>query len=205
LFLGDAKLMADYMAGLITAAGAPNLPEARAKQPAALLNEVQQHRTRHLLAAMLLPSLDRAQAVLYQHLAERRLAAVAVAARWYALEHNGALPARQEDLVPRYLPSAPLDPLAAGGTLHYRAGDDPIVYSVAQNGTDEGGSEKPAGKRRPPAEWDLEDRVLHLKRQPRPPPDPEEPSDPEGLAPNAAGPATAPSTRPAGPRPDVRP
>jgi hypothetical protein len=106
----------------LTSADVPNLPAARAMRPIAVKDEVERHPTRHLLATLLLPSMDRAQAVLYEHLAERRLAAVAVAVRWYALDHDGALPARLDDLSPRYLPSPPLDPLAAGGTLHYPVG-----------------------------------------------------------------------------------
>jgi hypothetical protein len=198
LFLADARLTADHMAGAIAAATAPDLPTARARTPTAFVTEVEQHRLRHPLAAMMLPSLGRYQEQAYRELTERRMAAVAVAARWYALDHGGARPARLEDLVPTYFPSVPLDAMAAGQPLRYLPGQDPIVYSAGPNGVDDGGSEQPVRKRsQPPQEWEMLDRVLHLNRQPRPPPEPEEASDQDAAVPEAAGPATAPATRPA--------
>lgn len=77
---------------------------------------------------------------------ERRMAAVALAVRLYRLDHGGAWPASLQELVPRYLPAVPLDPLAAGDKpLGYvilkgalpGGGDRPLVYSVGENGVDD--------------------------------------------------------------------
>ena len=103
----------------------------------------------------------------YQALAERRLAATALAVRWYACEHGGVLPARLGDLVPRYLPALPSDPLAEGGPpLGYVAESKrPVVYSVGENGKDDGGREyDPAAPM--PRRWKT-DEVRHLRRGPR--------------------------------------
>ena len=73
-------------------------------------------------------------------LTHRRLAAAALAVRWYAVEHDGRLPASLEELVPRYLPAVPLDPMAKGRPLGYSPDPArPMVYSVGENGIDNGG------------------------------------------------------------------
>jgi hypothetical protein len=103
----------------------------------------------------------------FEAAAERRLAAAVLAARWYASDHGGALPARLDDLVPAYLPALPLDPLAEGGApIRYVADPDrPLVYSVGENGKDDGGreyrEEDPLPERR------QTDEVRHLKRRQR--------------------------------------
>ena len=69
-----------------------------------------------------------------------------------------------------------MDPLAAGGSpLRYLPGEKPLVYSVGENGRDDGGKEPLPGS---PRELRMaSDEVVHLKRQPRPP-KPEEPAEP---------------------------
>jgi hypothetical protein len=99
--------------------------------------------------------------------------------RLYRVEHNGNFPPRLDDLVPVYLKAVPADPMASGTALGYFDGNpkapahanDPIVYSVGDNGTDEGGSERltsgsPDGTDTGP--W-VEDIVVHLTPQLRKP------------------------------------
>jgi len=104
----------------------------------------------------------------YRYLAERRMAAVALAVRLYRADHAGRWPDSLEQLVPDYLPSVPSDPFAAGGRplryLRDSPGWDipptmaaaessyipppgtgpflggPVVYSVGEDGIDDGGS-----------------------------------------------------------------
>jgi hypothetical protein len=110
------------------------------------------------------------RAVLQQDrlIAERRIAAIVLAARLYAIEHEGRLPASLQDLTPAYLPAGvPLDPFSAdGGPLSYLPNHDPpIVYSVGYNGVDDGGSTKILFKRRSigPDEWETADAVFPLR------------------------------------------
>lgn len=72
-------------------------------------------------------------------LADRRAAVTAVAVRLYALDHGGRLPARLDELVPRYLPAVPVDPYAnPPQPLRYLpAHNPPLIYSVAQDGVDD--------------------------------------------------------------------
>src|SRR5258706_326103 len=68
--------------------------------------------------------LDRPVEHTFRAITTRRLAAVALAMRLYASEHEGKLPAKLEDLVPRYLPQVTNDALASGRKIGYVAEAD---------------------------------------------------------------------------------
>lgn len=162
--------------GQVAEAGAePDYPDARAKFPppdplaapgrASTLEHVARLPS-HLFDWKLEPYLVRH----YQHLAERRMAAVALAIRLYRADHAGRWPESLGDLVPAYLPSVPIDPFAAGGKpLRYLPNalgweippalaaaessyvpapgtgpflGGPAVYSVGADGIDDGGSRR---------------------------------------------------------------
>lgn len=54
---------------------------------------------------------------------------------------NGALPDSLGQVVPRYMPAVPLDPYD-GQPLRYRKeADKYVVYSISENGRDDGGVE----------------------------------------------------------------
>jgi hypothetical protein len=180
--LNDALIMIRYATGLIESGAADDLPALRAKLPR-FPAEVKGGHILHLVASILMPSVDRAIEQDFRHLASRHMAAVALATRAYALEHDGKLPERLEDLVPNYLPMVPVDPLAAEAKpLRYVSGEKPLVYSVGENGRDDGGKE-PLWRLPPREARNGSDEVIHLKRQPRPPaPKPvEEPAAPPEL------------------------
>lgn len=114
------------------------------------------------VASLMTPGLKRSAQRHFATLANRRLAATALAIRMYAVDHEAKLPARLDDLVPRYLPAVPLDPMLADGSIlkYIGEGEDPRVYSVGADGADDGGAA--ADERRPL------DIVMHLTRQERP-------------------------------------
>jgi hypothetical protein len=118
-----------------------------------------------MIAATFLSSLDRPVEAKYPLVTDRHLAATALAVRWYRVENGGAWPGSLEALVPKYLPEVPRDPMAAGGKIQYRGGDNPILWSVGTNGTDEGGDDTPTRPR--DGEWQRPDRVVYLTIQPR--------------------------------------
>jgi hypothetical protein len=73
---------------------------------------------------------------------DRRLAAVGLAVQVYRAEH-GRWPASMDELVPKYLPSVPIDPMTGNGsTLRYMlvrgglpdGGDRPIAFSAGPDG-----------------------------------------------------------------------
>jgi hypothetical protein len=159
--------------------------------------EVMNNRWRHVVASMLLPAYDRSGLSLFRGMTERHLAAAALAIRMYQVDHNGALPAKLEELVPKYLPAVPMDPMSSGAALKYLpAATQPVVYSIGDNGTDEGGSEAPLTVGRTVQwKWDAQDAVTHLTPQPRKSPQPEEIKPLSGVdAESLASPATQPAT-----------
>ena len=117
-------------------------------------------------------------------LTDLRLAATTLAIRAYAADHANELPTTLDALVPTYLASVPTDPLAPGAPrLHYHpTAPDPILYSVGEDATDNAGDQNPIRQthrpdNRPLDRWQTNDAVLHLNRQPRYTPPPDE--DPE--------------------------
>jgi hypothetical protein len=105
--------------------------------------------------------------------ADLRCARAALAAERYRRSH-GDWPQSLADLVPRFLPTVPLDPFD-GKPLRYRKTDHgAIVYSVGEDGCDDGGDPNPPPNAIPPRDvvfklWNVDQR-----RQPPlpvPPPD----------------------------------
>jgi hypothetical protein len=137
ILLNDARLYADYVQGMIAASAAPDWPAAHSRLPTALPALLQSHPIYHLFIGLLLPSLDKAAKVDYDLKAARRLATVALAARLYAADHNDQLPTALEELIPAYLPVIPIDPMS-GSPLKYKS-DPPRVYSIGDDGVDDGG------------------------------------------------------------------
>lgn len=76
----------------------------------------------------------------FRRAARRRMAAIALAVRWYELNH-GARPAALGELVPEYLPALSRDPFRCDGeTFQYLPQNpNPRLYSVGPNGRDDGG------------------------------------------------------------------
>ena len=169
----NARVSARHITAIMRAMEAsPDLP---AYQAALAANdpspEVSRSPRRYAMAGVLTPSLNRAASQHYRALASRRLAATCLAVRLYAVEHDGKLPEKLDDLVPAYLPSVPADPLAAGGATIRYVNDrtdpaKPRVYSVGLDGADDGGVEPPETPQRGAAPAPADD-VFHLKRQPR--------------------------------------
>jgi hypothetical protein len=174
--LDDGTLMIRHTTGVLEAAtSSATWPEFERRAPA-VPAAIEANRWRHLLASIFMSSLDRAVQTYYRVRVDRRLAAVVLAMRLYASEHDGRLPDTLEALVPAYLPALPLDAMSSSPQpLKYRAGEDPIVYSVGENGVDDQGSEQAASarpSRYPPSRWQMLDSVVHFHRQPRPLPEP---------------------------------
>lgn len=138
IVLVDARIMLGEMTKNVDASSAADLPTAEAKlkpwPPSGLMEP-----KRHFYMRLMLPSLEKAFATHHIGLARRRLAATALAIRWYAMDHAGKLPQTLQDLVLTYLPAVPPDPMTVGGSLIYSP-DDAVVYSVGVDGKDDGGN-----------------------------------------------------------------
>lgn len=89
-------------------------------------------------------------------LARRRMAAIALAIRLYEIDH-GRRPQGLAALVPEYLAELPLDPFTSPpAPFHYVPdGHWPALYSVGQNGMDDGGVGPPRRGRRDWSQGDV--------------------------------------------------
>ncbi len=113
---------------------------AKATSAAADLEHLQgNHSPYNRLAAMLAPATGKAidKTVRTQTIAQ--MAVVAFALERYHIKH-GAFPEKLDNLVPAFLPAAPLDPMN-NRIFHYRRTDDGWfqLYSVGLDGQDDGG------------------------------------------------------------------
>ncbi len=128
-----------YMSELANAVRSPTYSGAHLVPPV----EGCSHGPRALLrpfTCMILPEYDSSILIQYRLIAERRMAATALAMRLYELEH-GHRPLGLAELVPDYLPAVPLDPFSdADMPLGYRPeASPPALYSVNRDGKDDGG------------------------------------------------------------------
>jgi hypothetical protein len=96
---------------------------------------------------------DRYFDVSFRLLADRRIAATALAIRLYRADHDGRFPTTLAQLVPAYLASVPEDPLApAGQAIGYRilpralpdGADRPVLYAGSPDWSDLGPPDEPA-------------------------------------------------------------
>ena len=172
LILADAGIVIGQNTAVLKALEqSPDYPAYLKNAPPPVPAALKQSPKLHFMASMFLPAYDRFVTQHFRAKADRRLAAVALALRLYAVEHGGKYPATLDELVPDYLPAVPTDPFAAGEKpLRYVVDDPeaPVVYSVGENGTDDGGSEGPTNPRRraSPGRWEKKDAVVRITPRP---------------------------------------
>lgn len=98
-----------------------------------------------LLFALLTPTFDRGQVLSEQARVGRQLTAVALALAACKAE-KGKYPAKLAELSPGYLKEVPKDFFSGGKDFVYKpAGDGCVLYSVGENGQDDGGKDKAQG------------------------------------------------------------
>jgi hypothetical protein len=123
----------------------------------------------HMFSSILTPSLEMEIEIHFRIVAERRATTIALAICLYRADHGGHWPVLVAELVPRYLQAIPADPFSpTGAVFRYRLNPGgPIIYSVGQNGADDGGSEqllpgKSKWELQNLRRWDRLDAVFHL-------------------------------------------
>lgn len=138
--LEEARVL-EHMTGLVQSARQQNYPAAKSLQPAIVIQTHPIRQISRLLSQILTPTLTRVFDLNYQCLAERRMAALALAIRLYELD-KGARPAQLDQLVPQYLSALPVDPYsAANKSFGYApSAKPPLLYAVHTNGADDSGA-----------------------------------------------------------------
>jgi len=106
------------------------------------------------LSSILLPSVPRAIERDTEDRARARVAQTALAIERYRLAHGDELPENLTALVPRFLPSVPIDPFDGQSMRYQRKQSGYVVYSIGMDAKDNGGKERPA-KPKTTDEWDV--------------------------------------------------
>ncbi len=107
---------------------------------------------RHPISSLLFPNYSRAIRTVVRHDTHRLLTITAIALKRYQLQHR-QFPAELDELVPAFLTAVPMD-LMSGQPLRYRRNADGsfTLYSVGEDGKDDGGDPNPSS---PVTEYDL--------------------------------------------------
>jgi hypothetical protein len=114
------------------------------------------------LAKSLMPSMDKLMEVDVRQLAFVRAAIAALAVERYRID-TGQYPEQLEAITPKYLATAPLDPYDGRPLRYKRLADGVVIYSIGQDGTDDGGFMDRKAPKAPHADvgfrlWDVKAR-----------------------------------------------
>lgn len=164
LYRGEATLL-DYMQATLDLADATSRRQfdSSSGERRRIEAAARSDRINPFLAA-LFPRYDRFFQTRFYLLTDRHLAATALALRLYRADHAGRPPATLTALVPDYLPAVPIDPID-GQPLRYDA-TRAILWSVGDDGTDDGGDATPIDSERPPGWWAGRDAFVRLEPSP---------------------------------------
>jgi hypothetical protein len=140
----------NYMEDCIQASTLPN-PERLTRFRKAM-KEVEDLSFLHVMIKMLGPAVGRVAALDARSRASVDQARTALAVERYRLA-VGRLPARLEELVPQYLAQVPTDPFDGQPMRYQHHQADYLLYSIAEDGQDNGGRERDDVMKGEPYDW----------------------------------------------------
>ena len=140
----------DYMEDCIAASKLP--PAERLAKFRAAGKHVDDLSIFHVMIKIVAPSLSRIGELDLRLRAHLDLARTALALERYRLA-TGRLPEQLEDLVPQYLAQVPIDPFDGQPLRYQRREPGYLLYSVFEDGQDNGGKEKADVDRGDPHDW----------------------------------------------------
>lgn len=147
--LGLADML-DYMGNCVEAAQLP--PSMRVPQFRALTDELNGLSSLHVVAKMLAPAMVRVNELDLRCRSVLDMAMVAVAIERYRLA-TGQVPENLEKLIPDYLDQVPIDPFDGQPIRYLRHDQGYRLYSVFEDGQDQGGKSKDEVGRGEPHDW----------------------------------------------------
>ncbi|UCC31398.1 MAG: hypothetical protein JSU86_03805 [Phycisphaerales bacterium] len=132
--------IARYETLLAEAAMSPSWPSVSERLPVRMHQSSLIREPSRSVSEIVIPSQNRSMELFFRHLAQRGMAATALAIRLFEVD-NGRRPASLTELVPQYLIEVPLDPFSPDGAcIRYRPdADQAVLYSVGADGNDNGG------------------------------------------------------------------
>lgn len=108
----------------------------------------------HILLHMIMPALSRVTSLEVRSIAQLRTAQAGLAIERYRLA-AGKLPDTLAELMPTYLDAVPKDPFDGKDLRYKKLETGFVVYSIVEDGSDDGGKEKPRKRTSPPAPEDV--------------------------------------------------
>jgi hypothetical protein len=108
----------------------------------------------HILLHVIMPALARITIIDTRNIAQLLTARVGLAVERYHLA-AGKLPDALMDLVPDYLDAVPRDPFDGNDLRYKKLHTGFVVYSIGEDRIDDGGKEKPTGKKKKGESWDV--------------------------------------------------
>ena len=140
----------NYMADCIEASKRP--PTERRAGFREATEKVEDLWALHVMIKMLAPALGRVAELDLRAQAHIDMARTALAIERYRLA-TGRLPERLEELVPQYIKEVPIDPFDGQPIRYRRADPGYLLYSILEDGQDNGGKEKTEVNRGDPYDW----------------------------------------------------
>lgn len=115
--------------------------------------------SKYLISACCLPISTGAFRSIVHNETLRRLTLTAIALKRFQLRH-GHFPSALNELVPEFISAVPIDPMNIQ-PLRYRLNADGtfVLYSVGEDGKDDGGDPTPTNSKSPPDLWNARDAV----------------------------------------------
>jgi hypothetical protein len=148
----DAVMYLDLMDGYMKCTKLP-LHERR-KAADAVGAKVQSISKAHVLLRVIMPSLSGVITQDLRMIARLRTAEAALAVQRYRIKADKC-PDKLTDLVPAYLKSVPKDPFDGNELRYKRLEPGFVVYSIGDDLSDDGGKERPTGKKKKGQSWDV--------------------------------------------------
>jgi hypothetical protein len=148
----DAAIYLDTMNDYIEALELP--PQKRRGAADAVEDRFVKISRIHILLHIIMPALSRATTIDVRNIAQLHTALTGLAVQRYRLA-AGKLPDTLAELVPTYLDAVPKDPFDGKDLRYKKLETGFVVYSIGEDGNDDGGKEKPRKRTRPPAPADV--------------------------------------------------
>jgi len=108
----------------------------------------------HVLLYVIMPALSRTTIIDTRNTAQLLTTRIGLAIERYRLA-AGKLPDELAELVPAYLDAVPMDPFDGNELRYKKLGVGFVVYSIGEDLIDDGGKERPTGKKEKGESWDV--------------------------------------------------
>jgi type II secretory pathway pseudopilin PulG len=158
----DAIIYLDLMSDYIKATQLP--PYQRQEAASAVDTKFGKTSRIHILLHIIMPALSRCTTTDVRIAAQLRTAQTGLAIERYRLA-AGKLPDTLAELIPAYLDAVPKDPFDGKDLRYKKLETGFVVYSIGEDGDDDGGKERPRKRTAPPAPWDVTFIVLRKESQ----------------------------------------